>query len=706
MPANSRSVLRTASLVAGAVLALSSLRSTGTEADAIPSFDNHLNLSGEAVGVGGDKTAFQARNWTSKSGAYGIEDFRYSKDVAKDVTLVMDGHALGLTGDYLAHLNLAKSEVASVDAGYERFRTFYDGVGGFFPLNNRWSALAYPNLYVDRSKFWTQATIALPNKPVITLSYSDEQRSGTKDSTIWADTDFTGLPTGQTISQVRKIAPAYRQLSEHHHILEGTVKHTVGNTTIEVRLLGDQVNNKDTLFTARFPGEIKAPTGTSANNQVGFYSNDGIAARTFSAEARTETILSPTLTFRTGLNYQFLNSDLSGNRPLFTSTPTAAGALVVTTYNYLGLLGGSRAKVYTGNAGLDWKPSKTVFVQVALRGEDRYTKSNDTFSTVALASGSTTVTAAPVLNAAYSRVKEKVVTPTVDLRYTGIDNVVLYASATKRMLAGDERYATPYTTATPAASSLTFNDVAEDHGNYAVGANWRASSLVTVRAEVFNKDHQNRFNGYDVTTGTKYVLGYDFTGVKLTATLKPLPTLSLTTRYVGQKGTMDVTAGTYTAYNSMDAKNHSFGESVDWTPSRQCYFQGNVNVVFDNISTVYPRAGMAANGLNADAILQDAKNNYWNASALAGWVVDEATDAQLQYTYYRANNFQPILAATSVPFGAGAVEHTVTVGLKHKFNDTMVGSVRVGYFSSRNDTTGGFGNYNGVLAYLGLDYKL
>ena len=706
MQAIPRFFLGAASLAAAALSALSGAPAAGTDTDAFPVFDNYLLLSGQGVRVSGDSAAFQARNWTSRSGYGGIEDYRYSKDLSNDFTLQLDGHALGITSDYLAHLNLAKSEVGSVDAGYERFRTFYDGVGGFFPLNNQWFALSYSNLHVDRSKFWVETTIALPHKPVITLKYTNELRDGMKDSTIWADTDFTGLPTGQTISQVRKIAPAYRQLGERHQTLEGTIKQTVGNTTIELRLLGDKVNNDDTLFATRYPGEIKAPSGANPNNQVRFYSDEGIAAKTLSAEARTETILNPSLTFRTGLSYQFLNSDFTGNRPLYTSTPTAAGPVVVNTYNFLDLLGGSRAKIYTGNVGLDWKPSKDFLIQVALRGEDRYTTSAGSFSTVGLASGSTTVTGAPVLNSIYSRVKDKVATPTADLRYTGINNLVLYASATKRMLAGDERYATPYATATPAPGSLTFNDVAEDHGNYTLGANWRASSLLTLRAEVFNKDHKNRFDGYDVTTGTQYVLGYDFTGVKLTATLKPLPTLSLTSRYVGQKGTMQVTSGTYSAYDSMDARNHTFGESLDWTPTRQFYFQGNVNVVFDDISTVYPRAGVAANGLNADAILQNAKNNYWNASALAGFVVDAATDAQVQYTFYRADNFQPELAATTTPYGAGITEHTITVGLKHKFSNRLVGSARVGYFSSKNDTTGGFTNYNGVLAYLSLDYKL
>ena len=706
MHAKLLSFLRPAGLVAGAVLAVGSGRATGTETDAFPLLDNYLLLSGLGGTFDGHAAAFQAREWTSKTGAGGIEDFRYSKDVSKDVTLKVDGHALGFTGDYLAHLNLAKADVASVDAGIERFRTFYDGVGGFFPLNSRWAALSTTNLSVDRRKLWLETTIALPNKPIFTLRVTDEQRFGAKDSTIWGDSDFTGLPTGQTISQVRKFYPGYRALDERHQTVEASVKHTIGKTTVEVRVLGDKVINNDTFYVTRFPGEIKTPTGTSPNNQVALYSQDGIDANTITAEAKASTVLSNTLTLHAAVDYHRLNSDLTGNRPLFTSTPTTAGAVVVTTYNFLGLLGGSHAKIYTGNLGLDWKPSKDLFVQVALRAEDSYISSAAAFSTVALASGSTTATALPVLNNEFSRVKETVTTPTVDLRYTGIRNIVVYGSASMRTVNGDERYATPFTTAVPSSSNLTYNDVTENHDNYTLGVNWKPSAAFNARAEVFNKDHDNKFVGYDVTTGTRYQLGYKFTGVKLTATLKPLPTLSFTSRFVVQTGKMQVTAATAAAYDSMDAKNYTFGESVDWNPTRQFYVQGNFNIVFDNINTIYPRAGVAANGLNANAILQDANNNYWNASALAGFVVDKNTDAQLQYTAYRTNNYLPVLAATTMPYGAGAQEYTVTLGLKHKFNNNLFGSARVGYYSSKNDTSGGNTNYTARLAYLSLEYRL
>jgi len=59
-----------------------------------------------------------------------------------------------------------------------------------------------------------------------------------------------------------------------------------------------------------------------------------------------------------------------------------------------------------------------------------------------------------------------------------------------------------------------------------------------------------------------------------------------------------------------------------------------------------------------------------------------------------------------MPYGQSGRDYSLTVGLKHKFSDRMVGSAKVGYFNSNNETTGGFANYKGTVGYLSLDYRL
>jgi excinuclease ABC subunit C len=89
-----------------------------------------------------------------------------------------------------------------------------------------------------------------------------------------------------------------------------------------------------------------------------------------------------------------------------------------------------------------------------------------------------------------------------------------------------------------------------------------------------------------------------------------------------------------------------------------------------------------------------------------GWVVDKATDAQLQVNSYRADNGNAVLAPLTMPYGVTVREASVTIGLKHKFSDKWVGNAKVGYFDSKKDTTGGNTNFKGPLAYISFEHAL
>ncbi|HTZ19294.1 MAG TPA: hypothetical protein VMC06_00295 [Opitutaceae bacterium] len=737
MYATHHSLIRPAGLLAGATLALSAFGagSATAEADAFPVFDNnYITVSGQAASLNGDKAAFQTRTQQAKSGNYGIEDLRIGKDLSKDVTVQIDGKALGLTDDYRGSVLLTKNDVGSVEFGYKRFRTYYDGVGGFFPINNQWMPLGNEALHVDRGQFWFDAKVALPNKPVFEVRYSNELRDGMKDTTIWGGTDITGIPnvvpntdpngTNKllTYTLTRKLGAGITQIGERHQMLEASMKQKVGNTSFEFKLTGDEVNNLDTRIVLNSPGEVKpfpspnAQTviaGNVFNNQVLYTQFDGIKARTLGAEASTETVISSRLTLRTGLSYQLLNSDISGGRPLLTltPTPTAPAGVLIATDKHFGLIGGSRSKVYTGKIALDYKAAKDLNFNFAIRGEDLYTKSAASY--VALASsqsGSTgAITYSSTPNAESSRIKEQVVTPALDIRYTGIQNVALYASASDRINNGDERLLT-VNALTLAVGGQANNDTSENYGNYTLGANWRQSAWLTVRGELFRKEHLTKADGYSVNLGDNYALDNQFTGIKLTSIAKATDTVSATTRYIYQKGKMQVTGVLPGAeqYNSANTTNHTIGETIDWNPTTQFYAQGNLNLVYNVIGTIYPTAGYTAPtttaaGFDSNKVVQNSNNNYVTVNLIAGWVVDKEDDFQVQGNYYRANDGNAVLALWTMPYGVATKDYSVTVGLKHKFDAKLVGNFKVGYFHSDNQTTGGMTNYRGPLVCVTLE---
>ncbi len=722
---NISSFSRTAGLLTGALLVFTTSRAA--EADAFPTFDgNYVKLSASGADVSGSKAAYQAHTQNAKSGAAGIEALNYSYELGKDTSLEIDGKALPGPEDYLLSFKLTKNEVGNVDVGFKRSRTFYDGSGGFFPMNNTWLPLYPQQLFVDRGKFFANATVAIPNAPVFTFGYTADTRSGRKGSTIWGDTNLTGIPSWTTsslnpYSAARKILPAYTDVDERLEKWEAMMKHTVGNTSFAVSWAAHRMRNVDVRSYDRNTGELKPYpypyTGTVlvANRDLGSptYGNDRQAVK---EQGQTiagtfETVMNDKVTLFGGLNYlkadEALGIDriIKGDIATVTGVQTQLGAMAPggrPPYTYQSV-GKMEMDVLTGNLGVRTKPLSTLNVEVALRGE-RYKDSgfNDKHYWATLI---TPATGAILRTEADGRSSldnnEKPWTPTVDVRYTGIRNLALYGSweyrtakQTERNVDGGINVNTSAGTISPSVAS--YNDsIKENHSNFTVGGNWTPVQVFSLRAEFFSKDHENRFASLDDPSVS--VLDYDIYGVKLTTVVKPLKNVSLTTRYIGQRGkAVSEMTGQITT-KADDSRRHQISETVDWNPSRSVYAQANANLVFDTIKSAYPYVS----GLAKD-VIRNSDNNYWNGDVTVGFVLTKNTDAQLLGTYYRADNYEPAPLAT-LPLGAGAREYTVGVGLKHKFGPKTVANAKIGYMDSKNDTTGGFTNFHGPMAYVSLE---
>lgn len=178
--------------------------------DAFPTYESYIKISGQAASITGDNAAFSKRTQLPSNGGAGIEDLHVAKDLSKTTALVIDGRALAGPEDYLLRVNLTKTEVGSIDAGYKRFRTFYDGIGGFFPLNQAWLPLSKEELHTDRGRFWAGAKLELPDKPVLEIRYTNETRSGRKDSLTWEiATSPAFRPFRRTTPPVRSFPPTW-----------------------------------------------------------------------------------------------------------------------------------------------------------------------------------------------------------------------------------------------------------------------------------------------------------------------------------------------------------------------------------------------------------------------------------------------------------------------------------------------------------------
>lgn len=734
MNAIQSSLARAAGLVAGTLLAISVLHAEDPKPtnDTFAAFENYIKFSGQGVSLTGSKAAYQKNTQTPQTGALGIEDFSFTKELNSTTTAKMDGRALAGAEDYLAQFQITKTDVGSFEVGYKQFRTFYDGAGGFFPINNAWLSLYPRSLAVDRGKFYATAVIATPDMPVFTFKYTNETRTGKKDSTIWGDTDQTGIPIYNVsslnpISANRKIVPAYLNLDERHQEFEATVSHKIGRTSGSLSIIGTSIDNNDRRSVDRYPGELRPypalpttqpafiVTPVLAQNQNKGFDLQRNKENAVTVNARIETEISDKVRVYFHGSRRNASSDIAAERMITASTATKLDTQVTVgaftsggrpPYSYYSV-GSIDQSVWTGVIGLETKLAPDLKVNAALRYEDYRVSgyNNTTYVSYLITPATGTVEYKPVNAPNGISLVEKPVSPEIQIRYSAIKNLPIYLDWDYRSSPSTESVA--YNSITPAglnqalSSSTGNNNIKEKHSNLKLGANWNACSFFTARAEIFTKDHENTFTGFGDNLGDLYVLNYDIYGARLTGTIKPQAGLTLTTRFIEQLGKATTMGDSYVEGDSGDSKRYQLSETVDWAPNKSVYVQANLNVVFDTIKTSYPVVtGLAQN------VLHNADNNYYNGSVLTGFAVEKNTDLLLQGTYYKADNYQPALAGSTVPYGMSAREYSLTVGVKHKMTERAIVNAKVGYLDSTNATAGGFSDYHGPLAYVSVDYKL
>lgn len=730
--------LRTVGLGAGMTLLSAPLFGASSEADAFPKFDeNYIIFSAGGAQIHGSKPAYQARTRNAKTGALGIEELRYDYELKNKATLTMEGRALAGQEDYLLSFKLQKEEVGSFEAGYKTFRTFYDGAGGFFPIGNTWMPLFSRALYVDRGQFFVNATVALPKRPVIGFKYTHSTRDGRKDSTIWGDTNLTGIPilagpgAVNPLAATRKILPSYVDLDETNDAWELSLRHKVGNTSFVLSAGGNAIDNSNIREMQQNIGEL-APfpaltfTVPTVNNERAGSPRRTTMTQThdekgYHASATFETVMSPKATLFGGLQYHSAEVDISLARNLRATIASAtgvreyAGGFVNTGPTarapyHLVSSGELEYDVVTGNLGVRLNPTPSLGVEVALRGErwedSGYNLGNYSSQGVTLATGAVTNYASQGLHTVNNT--ETPWTPTVEVRYTGIKKVALYANWEYRTAKQDEFVRYEGLNGATKLNELDFlgKDIKESHTNAKVGANWAVNPALGLRAELFTKDHENDFTGYDDAAGRDYVLNYDIYGAKLTATVRATNALSFTTRYTLQRSkaavfhdgltTTGVINGTF---DGNDSTRHSISEGISWNISKSLWAQANGTMVFDQMQTMYPWvSGVAKRNL------RNADNNYVTADATFGFNIDRKTTGTLQGTYYRATNYDAAYALYGLPLGASARESSVSLGVRRKLSEKTVLSAKLGYFDSNNAARGGFSDFSGPLGYLSVQH--
>jgi hypothetical protein len=650
-------------------------------------YSNWLDISAGGFFTGGNKAQAQQQHQSSTGAFGGIEDLHFQGDVAKGTTFTLDGRSLFDNHDYDLSLGLSREKLGYLRFSFSEFRTWYNGDGGFFAPTGTFFAGPGDAYGLDRGEISFEGGLTLEKKPQVKFKYTHTFRDGDKSSTSWGLTH-----PGDDV--IRGISPSRYDISERTDLFQLDVTHHLKATEFGAGFAYQTGKLDDALKIDQFPGE---PVEQKVTDR------QGTSFDLFNAHAYTETWIKKNLFLSTGFSYSDLDNTFSGSRIYgndfdVNCVPSAQNGL-----GYYGLNGGSRLDEYVMNVNLLARPWSHLSIVPSIRVQKEDTDASfNGFETLG-----DNVPASPFSgnsNQGILDVRER-----LDVTYNGFTNWVLYARG--EVTEGDGNLK-------EMGGTIPINDIgvgpiqretddSRFFQKYSLGARWYPLRHVSIDAGGYYKlndytyDHSvdstpnNSFNRYPAYLVVQNFETYDG---NIRLTMRPVQTVTFVSRYEYQVSTIhtrpDGISGLEEAESSKMV-SHILAEDVTWAPWSRLYLQVGANYVWSKTKT--PTSDYTQAILNA-------QNNYWTLNFSSGFVLDDKTDLNVGYFYYRADNYQDN-STVGLPLGAGAEEHGINATVTRRLTKNLRLLLRYGYYHYDDETFGGHQDFFAHVLYSSLRYR-
>ncbi len=307
----------------------------------------------------------------------------------------------------------------------------------------------------------------------------------------------------------------------------------------------------------------------------------------------------------------------------------------------------------------------------------------------------------------------------LDVRYTGVTNCVLYAQGEWTQGEGNLQESGGIYLGGPIQRETEDSRFFQ---KYSLGCRvyparrWNFDVGGYFKNNAYDYDHQvdstanapigNRYPAFLVMQNFETYDG--FTRV----TVRPLPNLTLVSRYEYQVSTVHTTpdaASTLADVDSSEMTSHIFAQNISWSPWSRLYLQAGFNYVVSETGTPVSGATSSAldaqSGANYTRAILNAQNNYWTLNFNSGLVLDAKTDLNVGYTYYRADDYTDSKAAWGLPYSAGVEQHGISGMVVRRINEHLRLKLSYGFYHSDDEVSGGNNSYDAHVVYSSLQYR-
>lgn len=689
---------RQAGYVVGASLLAAGAPAAGVKPEQVyeggaDTYNNWIELSTGGLITDGNKAQAEQRTRINRTGMFGgIEDLHYQTEIAKKTIFTLDGHGIYDHNNYKIGFGVVKEDLGFIRFSFENFRVWDANNGGYSPADGT----AYPNtgdaLALDRGKISLEAGYNKEGKPKVTLKYTHSYRNGEKGSTVW------GVPSTPA-SQALRLNAGVFDVDETSDAVQLDVAHRIKKTDVGLgfRFEAGQLND-DHKLTSFQDQKITDQQGTSY---------DMVSVHGF-----TETWIKPNLFLSTGAMFANLDDTFSGSRVYGDDYDVVySSAYPANYYGYNNLNGSAHEHQYVFNVNLMTLPTKTFTITPSLRMQ-REDWNADSSESVFVPGGGDPLQSSFNNNSGREILD---VCERLEARYTGVTNWVYTASGQWTEGQGnfnEQGGITQLPGAPDGQLPVQYNaDDSRFFQKYSLGARWYPVRQASVDVGGYYKDNHYDYSSSSDSTPNNagpynslypgFLVYQEFQTWDGNArlTVHPFNKVTLVSRYEYQNSTIATRPDSASGLGEVESSqmySHIMGQNVSWVPLNWLSLQAGANYVISETKT--PTSDYTQAILNS-------QNNYWTVNFNAGLVLDDKTDLNLGYFYYRAADGQNSIGSNGLPLGTDAEEHSLSATLTRRITKNLRLNVKYAFTHYNDYASAGNYDFNAHVIYTGLQYR-
>ena len=662
---------------------------SAASASAQVSVSGVVGLAAGGALLDGDRPAFQETLRLKKDGYGGLEALTVSRS-SDDSLFRVEGRLMPGLADYRGSLRFERFDAFYVDVRFKRFRTFYDGSGGFL----RPRSLALPHfdedLALDRSYLSAEIGTLTPGRPHFSLRYERFTRSGAKNSIRWGDSNLVGAPFSP-----RAFIPSYLLVDEVRSAVTAEITHhtETANWNVTARRETTEVSNRHVGRRRAFEPQDRFVTTT-----------EGAASTQVSGHAHYERQVSENLRWSAGGLATDIDTNLTGSK-IYGGVPDAEYSATFARRQsgdggYYGLQGSGQLRQYVGNLNVWYRPLPHVILRPGLKYEHLRTEASENHTDTTFTGAA--LTAVQNQQQGASRDSWNEVTQDLEVKFTRWPQLGLDARAVLNEGRGG---VVEQSIILPAATPVIDRD--SDYRRvgqrYTLNANWNVRAGLTLGAQYnyrlkmadyrFKKDNTSNAP----TSGNRYpsyLIDNDVASGDLNVRLawRPRSMLSFVTRYSQQSAVMSATFEGQPEIENGRLHRRSIAQSVVWNPTARLHLNASLGITRDRLAVPAHRLTMPSD------------NDYVNASFGAGYALGKVTDVFVDVNHYRADNFVDNSDVT-LPLNSGQRMNSAYFTWVRRQTEQLVYTARYGFAENQDRAFVGLNDFRAHILYGKVQYK-